>query len=128
MKERVKVVFDRKGTAKKTGVGKVELQVYLSWTQRKWITVGTSTVEDWETDAQSRQIQSKIKHYEQILNTMTLPGEEMTIENFNQHIYSAQASSKKEEKVLFNDTDLRQSFVEFCRDHMEHENLAKMES
>ena len=128
MKERVKVVFDRKGTAKKTGVGKVELQVYLSWTQRKWITVGTSTVEDWETDAQSRQIQSKIKHYEQILNAMTLLGEEMTIENFNQHIYSAQASSKKEEKVLFNDTDLRQSFVEFCRDHMEHENLAKMES
>ena len=49
----------------------------------------------------------------------------MTIENFNQHIYSAQASSKKEEKVLFNDTDLRQSFVEFCRDHMEHENLAR---
>lgn len=128
MKERVKVVFDRKGTAKKTGVGKVELQVYLSWTQRKWITVGTSTVEDWETDAQSRQIQSKIKHYEQILNAMTLLGEEMTIENFNQHIYSAQAPSKKEEKVLFNDTDLRQSFVEFCRDHMEHENLAKMES
>lgn len=65
MKERVKVVFDRKGTAKKTGVGKVELQVYLSWTQRKWITVGTSIVEDWETDAQSRQNQSKIKHYEQ---------------------------------------------------------------
>ena len=128
MKERVKVVFDRKGTAKKTGVGKVELQVYLSWTQRKWITVGTSTVEDLETDAQSRQIQSKIKHYEQIINAMTLLGEEMTIENFNQHIYSAQASSKKEEKVLFNDTDLRQSFVEFCRDHMEHENLAKMES
>ena len=128
MKERVKVVFDRKGTAKKTGVGKVELQVYLSWTLRKWITVGTSTVEDWETDAQSRQIQSKIKHYEQIINAMTLLGEEMTIENFNQHIYSAQAPSKKEEKVLFNDTDLRQSFVEFCRDHMEHENLAKMES
>ena len=51
MKERVKVVFDRKGTAKKTGVGKVELQVYLSWTLRKWITVGTSTVEDLETDA-----------------------------------------------------------------------------
>jgi hypothetical protein len=128
MKERVKVVFDRKGTAKKTGVGKVELQVYLSWTLRKWITVGTSTVEDLETDAQSRQIQSKIKHYEQIINAMTLLGEEMTIENFNQHIYSAQAPSKKEEKVLFNDTDLRQSFVEFCRDHMEHENLAKMES
>ena len=128
MKERVKVVFDRKGTAKKTGVGKVELQVYLSWTLRKWITVGTSTVEDLETDAQSRQIQSKIKHYEQIINAKTLLGEEMTIENFNQHIYSAQASCKKEEKVLFNDTDLRQSFVEFCRDHMEHENLAKMES
>ena len=60
MKERVKVVFDRKGTAKKTGVGKVELQVYLSWTLRKWITVGTSTVEDLETDAQSRQIQSRL--------------------------------------------------------------------
>ena len=83
MKERVKVVFDRKGTAKKTGVGKVELQVYLTWNQRKWITVGTSTAEDWEADAQSRDIQAKIKHFELIIKSMETLGEDMTIENFN---------------------------------------------
>ena len=125
MKERVKVVFDRKGIAKKTGVGKVELQVYLTWTQRKWITVGTSTAEDWEADAQSRQIQAKIKHYEQIINAMTMLGEEMTIENFNKHVFTAQAPTKPEEKVLFNGTDLRQPFVDWCLERLESEGLAK---
>ena len=125
MKERVKVVFDRKGTAKKTGVGKVELQVYLTWNQRKWITVGTSTAEDWEADAQSRDIQAKIKHFELIIKSMETLGEDMTIENFNNHVFTAQVPSKPEEKVLFNGTDLRQSFVEFCREHMEKEDLAK---
>ena len=123
MKERVKVVFDRKGTVKKTGVGKVELQIYLSWTQRKWVTVGTTTAEDWGVLAQSVNVRNKIRYYEGIIRAMETLNEEMTIENFNQHTMTDSAMANTAQSNLYNGTDLRQSFVEFCREHIEKENL-----
>ena len=123
MKERVKVVFDRKGTVKKTGVGKVELQIYLTWTQRKWVTVGTATSDDWGVMAQSVNVRNKIRYYEGIIRAMETLNEEMTIENFNQHTMTDAATVGTSQSHLYNGTDLRQSFVEFCREHIEKENL-----
>ncbi|MBQ8466543.1 MAG: tyrosine-type recombinase/integrase [Prevotella sp.] len=125
MKQNVKVVFDRKNQAAKTGTGKIEICVYLNRDERKWETVGSSEEESWEVAAQSRNIQAKVKHYEQIINAMKMLGEDMTIENFNKHVFQAKAPSKPEENVLHNGNDLRQSFVEFCREHLEKEGLAK---
>jgi site-specific recombinase XerD len=50
--------------------------------------------------------------------------EDMTIENFNKHIFTAQTPTKPEEKVLFKGNDLRQSFIDFCRNRFENEGLA----
>ena len=125
MKERVKVVFDRKGAAKKTGVGKVELLVYLSWTQRKWETVGTATADDWEVMAQNLNIRTKIKYYEGVLKAMETLGEDMTIENFNKHVDTPKAKDKTEDKNFYNGTNLKLPFVEYCREHLKQENLAK---
>ena len=41
------------------------------------------------------------------------------------HIFTAQTPTKPEEKVLFKGNDLRQSFIEFCRNRFENEGLAK---
>ena len=125
MKQNVKVVFDRKNQAAKTGTGKIEICVYLNRDERKWETVGSSDVESWEVAAQSRNILVKVKHYEQIISAMKMLGEDMTIENFNKHVFQAKAPSKPEEHVLHNGNDLRQSFVAFCREHLEKEGLAK---
>ena len=125
MKERVKVVFDRKGTAKKTGVGKVEILVYLTWTQRKWETVGTATAEDWQVMAQNVNIRAKMVHYEQIIKAMEMFNEEMTIENFNKHAILEANPKKPEDSHLFKGNDLRQSFIDFCRNRFENEGLAK---
>ena len=125
MKQNVKVVFDRKNQASKTGNGKIEICVYLNREERKWETVGTSDIESWEVAAQNRNILAKVKHYEQIINAMKMLNEDMTIENFNKHVFQAKAPSKPEENVLHNGHDLRQSFVEFCREHLEKEGLAK---
>jgi len=119
----IKVIFDRKKTAAKTGTGKIDISIYLTRDERKYETVGTATPNDWETVAMSKNVVAKVKHYEQVLKAMQLFNEDMTIENFNKHIFVAQAPTKPEEKVLFNGNDLRQSFVEFCREHMENEDL-----
>lgn len=125
MKERVKVVYDRKGTVKKTGVGKVELQIYLTWTQRKWVTVGNATPDDWEVLAQSVNVRTKIKYYESIIRAMETLNEDMTIENFNNHTMEDVVTANTDKSNFYNGNDLRQSFVAFCREHLEKEGLAK---
>ena len=125
MKQNVKLVFDRKKQVEKTGSGKIELCIYLARREVKWETVATSDLENWESVAQGRNIQAKLKHYEQIIHAMQAFNEDMTIENFNKHIFTAQTPTKPEEKVLFKGNDLRQSFIEFCRNRFENEGLAK---
>ena len=125
MTKNIKAIFDRKNQAAKTGIGKIDIRIYLKEGERKFETVGTATPGDCEAAMQSKAIVAKVIHYEQIINAMKLFNEDMTIENFNNHIYTAQAPSKPEEKVLFKDNDLRQSFIEFCRNRFENEGLAK---
>lgn len=125
MKQNVKIVFERKKQVEKTGMGKIELFIYLSRGEKKYEVVGISTTDSWESDALSKNIQAKMKHYEQIINAMKMLGEEMTVENFNQHVLAEENPTKSENKVLFNGHDQRQNFVEWCRERLEQENLAK---
>ena len=124
MKQSVRVVFDRKKQSVKKGKGKLELYIYLSRTENKWETVGEADVDNWEVAALSRNIQAKVKHYELVVNAMKMLGEEMTIKNFNKHVLK-ESSAKPDESHLFNGNDLRQSFLDFCREHLEKEDLAK---
>lgn len=125
MSKNVKVIFDRKNQASKTGTGKIDIRIYLKEGERKFETVGKATIEDSDAAMQSKYIVAKVKHYEQIINAMQLFNEDMTIENFDKHIYTAQAPTKPEEAVLFNGNDLRQSFIDWCLDRLEKEGLAK---
>ncbi len=125
MKQNVKVIFDRRNKAEKTGKGTIEILIYLSREERKWESLGTADKDSWEVVAQSKSIQAKVKHYEQIIKAMETLGEEMTLENFNNHIYQDQNSAKSDKKVLFNGHDQHQNFVEWCRERLEQENLAK---
>ena len=124
MKKHVRLIYDRKKVSAKTGTGKIELSVYLQEGERKWITVGEASPETWMTVAESRSITSKMIHFEEIIRSMELLHEDMTIDNFCRHAEIDELSINKG-KVMFNGNDLRQSFVKFCRDHLEQENLAK---
>ena len=125
MKKRINVVFDRKGAVAKTGSGKIELSIYLQAGQRRYETVGTATADQWEAEAQSKQIQSKVKHYEQVINAMMLLGEDMTLENFNRHVCLAMNTTQKNEdsRHMFNGHDQRQSFPDFIEEYMEKEGI-----
>ena len=115
----VKVIFDRRKTVAKTGIGTIDICVYLKEGQRKFESVGSATPEEWEVVAQDREIQAKIKHYEQIINAMLVLGEEMTIEVFNKHACISQSKSKSDSsdendtRYLYKGNDQRQSFPEF---------------
>ena len=125
-KERVTVSFDRKGTAKKTGVGKIELQIYLAWNQRKWVTVGSAKPDEWEVVAQSVNIRKKMRYYEGIINAMEMLDEDMTIENFNQHtLLDIQPNGKIDKTHFFNGHDQRQSFYDFCLNYSQNNETLK---
>lgn len=100
----VKIIFDRRKTASKTGTGNIDICVYLSHTQRKFETVGSATPDSWEAAAQDKAILAKVKHYEQVINAMQLLGEEMTIANFTNHVCCCQskAAESEEGKHMFN--------------------------
>ncbi len=125
MKKFVKVVFDRKGSASKTGCGKIELSIYLQAGERKYETVGSATPEDWEAAAQDRTIVAKIKHYEQVINAMQMLGEKMTIENFNNHVLASVIKSvpNGDNIHMFCETDQRQSFTQYIEDYLDKEGL-----
>ncbi len=125
MKNKVKLVFDRKGLVAKTGTGKIEISIYLKAGERKYETVGTSSPSNWEAAAQDRTIVAKIKHYEMVINAMQLLDEEMTIENFNKHIFISETKTPEshDRQHMFKGNDQRQSFIEFMENYLDKEGL-----
>jgi site-specific recombinase XerD len=125
MNQNVKIVFDRKKQVETTGIGKIEIYIYLARKEKKYEVVGEADINTWEAIALNKNIQAKMKHYEQVINAMKMLNEEMTIENFNEHVFTEEHPKRPDETHLYNGHDQRQSFVDFCRNHLEQENLAK---
>lgn len=125
MSKQVKVVFDRKGSVAKTGYGKIEICIYLKAGERKYETVATATSDNWEAVAQGRNVVAKIKHYEQIIDAMTLLNEEMTIDNFSNHIFASERNDtvNEDNKHMYKGSDQRQSFTEYIMDYLDKEGL-----
>ena len=126
MKKYVKVVFDRRKTVQKTGIGFVDICVYLKEGERKYEIVGSAKPDEWEAVAQRTDVVQKIIHYEQVIHAMKLFNEELTIANFNSHICTSESkktSFEDQNKYMFKGVDQRQSFIEYVENHMEHEAL-----
>lgn len=122
----VKLIFDRKKRSAQTGLGKIEIRIYLGNGEIKFITVGTASPETWEIVAQQSTIIKKVHQCEQVIKSMNILGEDMTIKNFNRHIYiGTHPEMSDNPRYFFNGHDQRQYFVDFCRDYLEYENLAK---
>lgn len=117
------LVYDRRKESIRTGIGTIEICIYLSPGVRKYIPVGKATPEQWEEMAQSSQIQSQLKHYEMIIQAMDILHEPMTIENFLLNLERAQNPREPGDRVLFNGHDQRQSYPGYVEMSLERENL-----
>lgn len=55
----VKAIYDRKKTATKTGVGSIDIKIYLTNTERKFIQFGKCTPDEWKIWKMVRRFRNK---------------------------------------------------------------------
>ena len=65
----VTVIFDRKGKVLKNGSGEVEIRIYLSRNQRKYIKVCTTTSKGWKFYQKSKELKEVCEKYEEIISS-----------------------------------------------------------
>ena len=87
LNEKVAVIFDRKKVAEKRGLGKVEIRIYISRKERKYISMGDVSANEWKTFAESPKVKIERQRCEQILAAMNVLGEEMSIQRFDTFYY-----------------------------------------
>ena len=112
----VTVIFDRRKIAEKRGFGYLEVRVNLGCKVRRYVSVCTTTKDEWETAAQSAETKAVVENCENILSVMKYLGEEMNIDNFNRHFYGEEKKKEKE------DTS-KKSFIRYMELALEDEEL-----
>ena len=120
----VTVIYDRKKTAPAKGKGKVEIRIYLSREQRKYVTICSATPLEWESVARRKDVVAEVEKYRKIVDAMQVLGEDMTIENFDTHIQVNKVIEEHKEEVLPT-TLFDESFIEFIRDMQTQENVTR---
>lgn len=112
----IKVFYDRKKTAKKTGEGNIELKIYFSDTERKFVSIGKCTPAEWENNQKSKEIQERVVSFSTIIDCMITLNEPLTIENLNKHLgVEVKKAEEKQRKNL--------NFISWIRDNMANEKL-----
>lgn len=82
---KIDVLFDRRKLYEKKGFGYLEVRVYFARRDVRYVTVGTSTPDEWEKDAKSKETLEVISQCEKIVNAMEVLGEPLTKDTFNTH-------------------------------------------
>ena len=81
-KEKVSVVFDRRKKVEKSGFGYIEIQIYLSRDERKYIGLGRCAKEEIDTFLSQSSVKDEIKRCHDCIAAMSLFKDNMTISNF----------------------------------------------
>lgn len=120
-KQYVKVVYDRKKRVERTGVGMVELFIYLSFYEKTYIKVCECNSIKWKTYQFSQELKKEMIPYEAVCQSMAKNGEEMTIANFKAHlgISDNRVETNHKMKLLHSQT----GFVEFIEEEMKKESI-----
>jgi len=125
-KSYVMVVYDRKKTSEKKGLGKVEFSIYLSHNVRKYLTICEATPLEWKRIAKRKDVLEQMAKYQKIVEAMHVFGEEMTRANFDAHLGTDIIGVNKHiEENTHNGYDQTDSFIEFIRDMQAQENVTR---
>lgn len=125
MKQRkyVSVVFDRKHEMAKSGIGRVELLIVFSKTERKYLSLRKCTMSEWKQYEKSAELAAEVHRYTSIVMKMEYSGEEMTREVFESHTGMDILSKAKKIQLMYASSPT--GFIQFIKDVMEKEELAK---
>lgn len=88
-------VYDRKKVAEKKGVAPIDIRITLSRTERKFIKYGECSPKEWPNISKSEKLQCEIERLEEIVRSMIVLNEEMTIEVLNSHLGSTPTHSDR---------------------------------
>lgn len=122
-KSYVKVVYDRRKRADVTGMGQVELQIYFSRNERKYICINECNPIAWRKYQKSDEFINEVNIYKKIIERMIDDGEELTIDNFSTHL--GQDPSEKEKKSALKKYSKSESFIDFMRECIRKEHFSK---
>ena len=121
-KEKVSVVFDRRKKAEQAGVGYVEVQIYLSRSERKYICLGKCTPEELDVFLSQPPVKEEIKRCHDCISAMSLFRDSMTISNFD--IYYQGIKDGKGIQECRN-SNLKTDFVAYMKDYIEKEHVSE---
>lgn len=124
-KEIVTVIYDRKNEVAKKGRGKVEIRIYLGNGARKYVTINNCDPFEWKVYQTSKELQTQLCIYKQLVKTMQKNYEELTIENIDNHLGIDKASriKKQERREEKKKLASRTGFIDFIIDQMAKESI-----
>lgn len=122
----VSVIYDRKKQAGLTGVGKVELCIYFSRGERKFITCKTCTTRAWQRYQKSRELKDEVTLYQRLAEKMCAAGEEMTIANLNKRLGIVPPKPRKTPKKNKQEDwlSMKDGFINFMLEQISKERFA----
>lgn len=132
-KEIVKAIFDRKNEVERKGRGVVEVKVYISRSECKFIRLDYITADEWPYYQHSDEVKAVIAKCERVLYLMKELGIKITKDSFNDFYESDEIKAKKEErkqakeakcKITQPYSSHRNSFLDFFFDELGHEKIA----
>lgn len=115
-KQEVVVIFDRKKVADKRGKGKVEVRVYISRTERKYISLGDVAPDELETFISSPKVCAIKKRCEQILAAMSVLDDKLSVEKFDSYYYETEDNPFAKSKGAVN-------FLLYMEQSIKQENI-----
>lgn len=89
-KQEVVVIYNRKKVAAKRGKGKVEVRVYISRTERKYISLGDVAPDELEGFTNTPKMLAIKKRCEQILAAMSVLDDKLSVEKFDSYYYETE--------------------------------------
>ena len=121
-KEKVSVIFDRRKNVEKSGFGYVEIQIYLSRDERKYIALGRCAKDEVEAFLSQPPVKDEIKRCHDCIAAMSLFKDNMTIDNFDIYYQGIKDGNGIQECRKSN---LKTDFIAYMKEYIEKEIVSE---
>ena len=123
-KDFVTVVYDRRKEVTKNGHGAVEIRIYLGNGVRKYVTIHTCNPFEWKEYQNSEEVRAQLAIYRHIVEVMVKNGEELTLENLDNHLGVNNARTREKREVREKKAS-KTGFIDFMLEMIAKEQLKK---
>ena len=123
-KDFVTVVYDRRKEVTKNGRGAVEIRIYLGNGVRKYVTIHACNPFEWKEYQSSEEVRAQLAIYRHIVEVMVKNGEELTLENLDNHLGVNNARTKEKREVREKKAS-KTGFIDFMLDMIAKEQLKR---